>query len=158
MRKMQIEKDWITKSGLRSVVIYIEDNEHRCGYVVVPKDNIFHGANYSEIEENFNVHGGITFSGPLTFLDGEYAFGYDTAHSFDYSKINPKGKVRNLEYCVKECESLAAQLQIQDSSFALLFLAKKTNKKLPDDLHNKMIMLAADNDKNAKEYLELIKN
>lgn len=160
MKKMQIEKDWITKSGLRSFVIYIEDSKHRCGYVVVPEDNIFHGANYSEIEENFNVHGGITFSGPLTFSDNEYALGYDTAHGYDFSRFNPKGKVRDLEYCVEECESLAAQLQVQDSSFALLFRAKKTNNnnKLPDNLHNKMIMLAVDGDKNAKEYLELIKN
>jgi hypothetical protein len=76
----------------------------------------------------FNVHGGITYSG-----DGNYPvdsdlwwFGFDCGHygdMKDQSIMSRKyldkeleyefitgGVVRTLEYCVKECESLAEQL------------------------------------------------
>lgn len=75
----------------------------------------------------FDVHGGITFAGG----DGKHPvpsdlwwFGYDCAHSGDARdltvcdpatremelKYPTGGVIRSLEYCMNECESLAAQI------------------------------------------------
>lgn len=46
-----VEKDWITQSELRAVVLIVEVNgrkSHRCGYVGVPKESPFYGKGYSE--------------------------------------------------------------------------------------------------------------
>lgn len=46
------EKDWITASGLRAVVVIcLRENgtkSHRCGYVEVPKGNPLHGVKYNQ--------------------------------------------------------------------------------------------------------------
>ncbi len=48
----RIEKDWITKAGLRAVVLVVQFeagfDRHRCGYVGVPKGHILFGKGYSE--------------------------------------------------------------------------------------------------------------
>lgn len=46
-----IEKDWITKSGLRAVVLIVAwggRQRHRCGYVAMPPGHPMHGASYGE--------------------------------------------------------------------------------------------------------------
>lgn len=100
IRNNIIEKEWITKSGHRAIVLFIELG-HRCGYVEVSKDSFLYGKDYSyysinldDIDTDFiknidkyraisniNVHGGITFVGDL--LPNSYWFGFDTAHSCD---------------------------------------------------------------------------
>lgn len=40
-----IERDWITRSGLRAVC-YLIPNRHRCGYVELPPGHPLHGAEY----------------------------------------------------------------------------------------------------------------
>lgn len=91
MGDYQVERDWVTASGLRAVVI-MGTAGHRCGYVGVPKGHVLHGAAYSEPHPSltfpadeevgnrgiiplicssgearpdvvFNVHGGLTYSG-----------------------------------------------------------------------------------------------
>jgi len=42
-----IEKDWITKSGLRAVVLYVK-GMHRCGYVGIESNNPAFGKGYGE--------------------------------------------------------------------------------------------------------------
>ena len=42
-----IEKDWITKAGLRAVALFVRNN-HRCGYVEVPKGHPLDGIEYSQ--------------------------------------------------------------------------------------------------------------
>lgn len=81
----------------------------------------------------FDVHGGITFSElstedwpyPAPFLDGYWWYGFDTAHAGDAKDLSVMSKerreleemfpiagvVRTLEYCMEQCESLAAQLK-----------------------------------------------
>jgi hypothetical protein len=41
-----VEKDWITKSGLRAVCVHFH-NMHRCGYVGVDKKHCLYGLEYS---------------------------------------------------------------------------------------------------------------
>lgn len=42
-----LEKDWVTKAGLRAVVL-IAHESHRCGYVMVPKDHPLFGFDYGD--------------------------------------------------------------------------------------------------------------
>jgi hypothetical protein len=46
----EVEKDWITKAGLRAVVLVIgyhaERKSHRCGYVEIPEGHRLHGVSY----------------------------------------------------------------------------------------------------------------
>lgn len=44
----EVEKDWITESGLRAVCIMANDGDHRCGYVGIPKDHVLYGVDHSE--------------------------------------------------------------------------------------------------------------
>jgi hypothetical protein len=78
----------------------------------------------------FNVHGGVTYSGgdkyPVEDAD-LWWFGFDCAHYMDakdfesaamygylihpmYSTFSTGGEVRDLQYCIDECHSLADQL------------------------------------------------
>jgi hypothetical protein len=66
-------------------------NEHTgtlCGYVGVPRGHRMYGMTYQEAERddnNFHVHGGLTYSGELGEEDGLHYFGFDTAHGGDFS-------------------------------------------------------------------------
>jgi hypothetical protein len=112
----------------------------RCGYVAVPLDHPLFGLEYSEphpslsilINENtrigdrgiipvflhamnpdpdkeiridcaFDVHGSLTFSGSRD--TDEWWFGFDCHHGGDTPKKC------TLEYCIEQCEFLAAQLK-----------------------------------------------
>ena len=102
------------------------------------------------------VHGGLTFSDK--FKDSDlWWIGYDCAHSGDYSTFNPTGKVRDVDYCTKQCENLAKQLF--DTPLDYLFRSKKMGK-LPEDLHNKMIAwsIKEPEDPILKEYFSSLKN
>ena len=109
-----IEKEWMTSSGLLAVSIFANES-HRCGYVGVPKSNSLHGVPYSGYgmcqctpEYIFNVHGGITFSGPLQ--GDEWWFGFDCAHHGDATMYTTHGIFRDLDFVINECESLATQI------------------------------------------------
>ena len=129
---MKVEKDWMTESGLRAVVV-VQDFGNRCGYVAVPKGATTYGEHYDDVQ--VDVHGGLTFSdwGDTYPVEAEdvWWFGYDCAHygdARDPTLMSPKykemydkglftsalddyGVVRSLEYCVEQCESLASQLK-----------------------------------------------
>lgn len=48
-RNKDIEKDWITQSGLRAIVLicfFGDRAHHRCGYVGVPTGHLLHGVSY----------------------------------------------------------------------------------------------------------------
>jgi len=125
---MKIEKDWVTATGLRAVVLATSMG-HRCGYVGVPKDHPLFGKNYNDV--GADVHGGLTYSseeiGKYPVESDLHWFGYDCAHLGDardlelmdddhraYYENRPPldldGVVRSLAYCTRECESLAEQL------------------------------------------------
>lgn len=111
-----VEKDWVTASGLRAVVLKLEIG-HRCGYVGVPKTHPFSGKSYharlywvddvESIEDNIRVHGGVTFSGwnpTYPVASNLWWIGFDCAHCDD----NPTNC--NLQFCVDECEAMAKQI------------------------------------------------
>ena len=79
----------------------------------------------------FNVHGSLTYSGSSGYpIDrpNTWWFGFDCAHAGDakdlsliddervkeiYSRFGPDdGEIRTVEYCIKELESLADQIEI----------------------------------------------
>lgn len=129
---------WIDAlTGYPCLVIRMNHSGAWCGYVRVPEDHPYAGANYdtaSGYDSNtpIDVHGGLTFAGPRSFVyddgiagDEGWWFGFDAAHFMDimpaYSARWPEergiaqqfGKqYRTLEYVRRECESLAAQLSV----------------------------------------------
>ena len=129
---MRVEKDWMTESGLRAVVV-VQDHGSRCGYVGVPEGHAASGKDYDELD--INVHGGLTYAGCNDSYpapsDGLWWLGYDCAHwgdvrdpslmTPDYKELHDKGLftsalddygvVRSLDYCIEQCESLAKQLK-----------------------------------------------
>lgn len=116
--KSKIEKQWTTSAGYEAEVLATEMG-HRCGYVTVPKGHPCEGKDYTDLD--VHVHGGLTYSnGPQ--------FGFDCAHLYDakdpslmsdefrkihemWPRFDEGGTVKTLEFCVAECEKLAAQLK-----------------------------------------------
>ena len=61
----------------------------------------------------FDVHGGVTYSGKsdnYPVPSDLWWFGFDCAHAGDQSYGGRDGVMRDLDYCVAECESLASQI------------------------------------------------
>ena len=115
-----LEKSWITEAGYPAEVV-IQPMGHRCGYVHLPKDHPSFGQDYDSLD--VEVHGGLTHG---AVRGEEVVFGFDCAHSCDlpakslmsdeyravYNRwYSSQGTVRSLEFCVKECESLAMQFK-----------------------------------------------
>ena len=78
-----------------------------CGGVIDPK-----------LSNVVNVHGGLTFSGPLKIAPEKWAFGFDCAHCDDYT-FNPHsilgehgGVYRDMDYVQNETRKLADQLAV----------------------------------------------
>jgi|688.fasta_scaffold97487_9 hypothetical protein len=136
------EKEWITQ-GLNACVVLV-DNDYRCGYIGVDKSHFLHEIEYKDID--INVHGGLTFSGHrISGGQSLWWLGFDCAHSSDKTKRNQDGTYRDLCYCIRECEVLAAQINaFKNTSFEYYCLSKK--RKLQETEHNKMISLAALNE------------
>jgi hypothetical protein len=90
---MSVEKDWVTASGLRAMVLMHDALGHRCGYVGIPDSHPLHGVSYlhkhaslgMKPEEKFDVHGGLTFSGTLKSGNDPrlWWYGFDCAHAGD---------------------------------------------------------------------------
>lgn len=116
-----IEKRWTTAAGYEAEVLATYMG-HRCGYVTVPEGHSCADKDYNEVD--VDVHGGLTFAHGRTF-------GFDCAHLYDakdpdlmsdeFRKVHEmypsmrdfEGTVRTLEFCMRECEKLAAQLKEQ---------------------------------------------
>ena len=114
-----IEKTWTTQAGYEAEII-AHPMGHRCGYVTVPTGHPCEGKDYNDI--NVSVHGGLTYGNGAMF-------GFDCAHLYDkrdesimsdeFKKIYgsfryptaEEGEVRTLEFCIEQCERLAAQLK-----------------------------------------------
>jgi hypothetical protein len=153
-REFEIEKEW-ESSGLPCVVL-MTDLGHRCGYVGVPKGHVWFGANYDDVRldgKYIDVHGGLTYGSlagkgyPSAKENSLFWFGFDCAHfrdNPDYEWLkehNPEmynlrghfsslrgGTVKDLAYCVKECESLA--LQLKESNGTIFHYIWRKFKKL----------------------------
>ena len=116
--KPNIEKTWTTQAGYKAEVV-ASPMGHRCGYVTLPTGHPCEGKDYNDID--VDVHGGLTYGNGAKF-------GFDCAHYYDkrdesiiseeyrkvyemYPPMFGDGEVRTLEYCIEECERLAAQLK-----------------------------------------------
>lgn len=107
---------WIdAHSGYSCFIKRIFRSGHLCGYVEIPKNNIFFGKSYNEIHEidkNITVHGGLTFSEPL-FSDA-WCLGFDCHHSNDLAPFldiyQEAETYRTVEYVTQQCEQLAKGL------------------------------------------------
>lgn len=112
-----VQKDWITRAGLRAVVTAHETLGHHCGYVAVPEGHPLFGKHYDHAGD-IEVHGGLTYSGgegkyPVE-AGGVWWFGYDCAHLGDLIPgavyTSPEDTFKDLKFNECECESLAEQL------------------------------------------------
>ena len=90
--------------------------KHLCGYVELPKEHKLYGI-FSE-EEDFEVHGGVTYTGKREFEQpnyiADYVLGFDCGHAGDLVpgvKIFHEEVYRDIEYVTNECKNLAKQLK-----------------------------------------------
>lgn len=101
------EKSKFQHEGLHCRVLFVNDSHH-CGYVAVPSGHPVFGKDYSDLECDIEVHGGLTYASK----EGDFwVLGFDCAHSGDATKSWPEGGTfRTVEYVEAECRSLAEQL------------------------------------------------
>lgn len=107
----QLVSKWVTEAGLDAYILFV-NGSHHCGYVR-PPDNLVN-MGYDDVP--VVVHGGLTYSGGLSYANNEFVFGYDCAHSGDKTAYIQHGTFRDIHYCTKQCESLATQLMEYSSS------------------------------------------
>ena len=124
------DEEEFTHAGLPCQIKRSPGLGHLCGYVGVPPNHPYAGLDYDDVD--VEVHGGLTFSAKdtleLGFQAGYYWFGFDCAHSRDYTPpideqvqaihFEVTGRVgpgehetyRNWEYVIAETKYLAEQL------------------------------------------------
>lgn len=125
MNKVIVEKDWITKTGLRAAIVLNDRNDPHfyCGYVGVgycsPLYDVYYNSKF--MSNIINIHGGLTYSTdkkqqyevimhdapayPIVDDKETWWFGFDCGHLDDNMEIC------DLSYVEGECESLAKQLE-----------------------------------------------
>ena len=81
--KYIIESDYIY-NGFRCICI-AQQMGHRCGYIGIPKGHKFYGINYNEFPDDFEVHGGWTYSDNVFLIPSKdiWWIGFDCAHYWD---------------------------------------------------------------------------
>jgi len=84
------------------------DMSWRCGYVAIPDDHPLHGVDYTDIDEELEVHGGLTYSRESLTVDTNEPYtwwlGFDTNHWGD-NQIT-----QSLKYVEEECKKLIDQI------------------------------------------------
>ena len=95
--------------------------DHYCGYVGIPIDHPLVKDEEWDIIERLEVHGGVTFTTDSFTLNDSWEkklwkepyfwIGFDCAHAWDYSKVNPKGHKWTLSELKREANRLADQLK-----------------------------------------------
>ncbi len=88
--------------------IYSEWGDNRywfCGYVVIPDDHkIYKEDDWNLLDDEYEVHGGITYTGWHRENQDEWVIGFDCNHAMD----NPE--IENAEYTENECKRLIDQI------------------------------------------------
>lgn len=70
------------------------DRGHRCGYVGVKPDHPWYGKDYTEVEDEIGIHGGLTFSDRREDKDSKFYgedlwyFWFDCAHAGDRTDLD----------------------------------------------------------------------
>ena len=101
------------EDGLKCLVRRTEMG-HVNGYVKVPVDLPYkERSSFGEFaEENFSVHGGVTFTGSLEMLGQEgYWVGFDTAHCYDWTPQWNEGEYKSVDYVKGEIKTLVSQIK-----------------------------------------------
>jgi len=97
------EADWVdAQTKYKCRILRNDRTGTLCGYVGVPRGHRFYGVTYQEAERgdnDFLVHGGLTFSGHMGEGSVYHFFGFDTAHGGDFS---PKLVVQMLRWANAE--------------------------------------------------------
>lgn len=109
-------------TGLDYVIKRIPPTGHLCGYVIIPDGKKVDFT--SDIIEDLEVHGGITFTEPVEWYTDiesgfkcDYALGFDCAHAGDLKPLDlTMGSVdgwiyRDINYVQNECKKLARQIK-----------------------------------------------
>lgn len=111
-----VVKDWVTKAGIRAVILLVNNGSHHCGYVALPgKLSHMNFTGYDGEGEyvGIDVHGGVTWQDQLKLMNNQNAIGFDCAHAGDKTTFSIwEGDVwRDEAYCIKQCESMASQVR-----------------------------------------------
>lgn len=70
-------------NGYKCIIIFATNLfKHWNGYVIVPKKHPYYMADYSDIDSDIVVHGGLTYSS-TDLKSEETTFGFDTSHIDD---------------------------------------------------------------------------
>jgi hypothetical protein len=91
--------EWIQEvSGYKCRISRMEGSGALCGYVGIPKDNVFWGVIYDEGNEELDaiaddVHGGFTYT--EEGKDGWWYFGFDTNHYDDFAPAIAEALIKN---------------------------------------------------------------
>ena len=112
-------------SGLPCIALRHPRRGHWCGYVGIPAGHPSHGKDWSDVDEHYSVHGGLTYSGACDSefgvchvpepgeTDDFWWFGFDCAHWRDLAPAvgDPLDEeYRSIGYVRRQCSGLAAQL------------------------------------------------
>lgn len=55
-------REWITKEGNQARIVHHTNAGHSCGYIGVPRNHPLYGVDYTSLDSEVEVHGGLTFS------------------------------------------------------------------------------------------------
>lgn len=112
---------------------YPTNTEWYCGYAVIPPDDRLYEINESnEILEEFNVHGGISFTGQLEEVGDAFLIGFDCNHARD--DIHEQ----DIFYVDRECKNLIDQIIELNKEYKVSFNIFMRDKKSKDEVE-KMI-------------------
>ena len=139
----KIVKEWTTKAGYKSFIRETKllcpevKLKWMCGYVGVPKTHLLYNKDYNKkIIEDFNVFGGVTFSGFFDDRDIElYWIGFDCMHGLPGSDMNPY----SIKFVTKECEDLAKQIKELESNNKFIKFMRKIENTIIDFFKGKTI-------------------
>ena len=87
---------------------------HPCAYVEIPKNHPYYGVNYMDIDDEIEVHGGLTYSSSgILLLHDTWVIGWDYAHCCDYSPYLADSNLKKwtTEEIIEECKRVIVQLK-----------------------------------------------
>lgn len=100
-----------------------------CGYAEIPEDDRLYAINeLSDILEEFNVHGGISFAGYLEEVGHAFLLGFDCNHARD--DIHEQ----DIFYVDGECKNLIDQIIELNKEYKVSFNIFMRDKKSKDEV------------------------
>lgn len=123
--------EWRDEATGLPCLIVRNDMGALCGYAGVPKGHPWHGLNYTEVDGDIEVHGGLTYAnrcqGHICHVpapgepDDVWWFGFDCSHAFDLTpglsaflgrgfSFSREETYRDVPYVREQVTRLAGQL------------------------------------------------